>query len=118
AAQSFAGIGEEGIGLGNQDNSGDVISVLGKAVFGGSGLGSFLSHLLILMVLTSAAASTQTTILPTARTTLSMAVYRALPQQFAKISPRYLTPTVSTIVVGVVSVALYIPLNYISGGNP
>ena len=43
AAQSFAGIGEEGIGLGNEDNSGDVISVLGKAVFGGSGLGTFLS---------------------------------------------------------------------------
>jgi amino acid transporter len=59
SAQSFAGIGEEGIGLGNQDNSGDVLSVLGKAVFGGSGLGSFLSHLLILMVLTSAAASTR-----------------------------------------------------------
>ena len=36
-------------------------------------------QLLLLMVLTSAAASTQTTILPTARTTLSMAVYKALP---------------------------------------
>jgi len=47
-----------------------------------------------------------------------MAAYRALPQQFAKINPRYLTPTVSPIVVGVVSIALYIPLNYISGGNP
>jgi amino acid transporter len=70
------------------------------------------------MVLSSAAASTQTTILPAARTTLSMAAYRALPQQFAKISPRYLTPTVSTIVVGVASVALYIPLNFIAGGNP
>ena len=35
--QAFAGIGDEGIGLGNQDNSGDVISVLGKAVFGATG---------------------------------------------------------------------------------
>jgi len=70
------------------------------------------------MVLSSAAASTQTTILPAARTTLSMAAYRALPPEFAKISPRYLTPTVSTIVIGAVAVALYIPLNYISGGNP
>jgi amino acid transporter len=70
------------------------------------------------MVLSSAAASTQTTILPTARTTLSMAAYGALPQPFAKIDPRYLTPTVSTIVMGAVSVALYIPLNFISGGNP
>jgi len=47
-----------------------------------------------------------------------MAAYRALPQQFAKISPRYLTPTVATIVVGAAAVALYIPLNYISQGNP
>ena len=51
--------------------------MLGKAVFGGSGFGTVMSQLLILMVLTSAAASTQTTILPTARTSLSMAVYRA-----------------------------------------
>ena len=48
------------------------------------------------MVLSSAAASTQTTILPTARTTLSMAVYKAMPPAFAKMHPRYLTPTVST----------------------
>jgi amino acid transporter len=92
--------------------------VAGSAIFGTSGFGTVLSRLLILMVLSTAAASTQTTILPAARTTLSMAAYRALPQQFAKISPRYLTPTVSTIVVGIASVALYIPLNYISGGNP
>src|SRR6202034_4802674 len=76
------------------------------------------SRLLILMVLSSAAASTQTTILPSARTTLSMAAYRALPESFAKIHPKYLTPTVSTVVIGAISVALYIPLNFISGGNP
>ena len=29
-----------------------------------------------------------------------------------------MTPTVSTIVVGVVAVALYVPLNFIAGGNP
>ena len=51
---------------------------------GRPGFGSFLTHLLLLMVLTSAAASTQTTILPTARTTLSMAVYKAIP---AKVRP-------------------------------
>jgi amino acid transporter len=69
------------------------------------------------MVLSSAAASTQTTILPTARTTLSMAAYKALPDSFAKIHPKYLTPTVSTLVMGAVSIALYVPMNYISGGN-
>ena len=89
---------------------------MGGAIFGSGGLGTFLSRLLILMVLSSAAASTQTTILPTARTTLSMAAYKALPASFARIHPRYLTPTVSTIVMGAVSIAIYVPMNYISGG--
>jgi len=117
AAQSFAGVGTTGTGLANPNNSGDVLSVLGSEVFGGSGFGLFLARLLILMVLSSAAASTQTTILPTARTTLSMAVYGAIPKIFAKMHPRYLTPTVSTIVMGAISIALYIPFNYLSGGN-
>ena len=103
AAQSYAGIGTTGIGLGNADNQGDVLSVLGSSVFGTSGLGSVLSHLLILMVLSSAAASTQTTILPTARTTLSMAVFQALPRSFARIHPRHLTPSVSTVAMGATS---------------
>ncbi len=68
------------------------------------------------MVLSSAAASTQTTILPTARTTLSMAAYRAIPKAFAKIHRRFLTPTVSTIVMGLISIAFYAAVNY--AANP
>jgi amino acid transporter len=117
AAQSFAGVGSTGIGLNNPDNVSDVISILGTAVFGGHGIGLFLARLLVLMVLTSAAASTQTTILPTARTTLSMATYKALPASFAKMHPRFLTPTVSTIAMGAISIILYVPMNYMSGGN-
>src|SRR5580700_4306319 len=117
SVQAFAGTGTSGIGLGNSTNQFDVLSVLGGAIFGGGGLGTFLSKLLILMVLTSASASTQTTILPTARTTLSMATYKAIPAAFARIHPRYLTPTVSTIVMGLISIALYIPFNYFAGGN-
>ena len=69
------------------------------------------------MVLSSAAASTQTTILPTARTTLAMAVYKSIPKAFAKIHRRHLTPTVSTLVMGGISIALYVAFNYVSGGN-
>jgi amino acid transporter len=115
-AQAFAGVGTSGIGLGNTNNF-DVLSSLGTEVFGGNGIGLFLARLLILMVLSSAAASTQTTILPTARTTLSMATYRAIPKVFAKMHPRYLTPTVSTIVMGVLSALLYLWFNFTSGGN-
>src|SRR6201999_1590092 len=44
ASQSFAGVGTTGIGLANGDNTGDVISVLGSAVFGGSGFGTVLAR--------------------------------------------------------------------------
>ena len=117
AAQSFAGIRSNGIGLSNPAHVGDVISILGTSVFGSGAVGTFFSHLLIIMVLSSAAASTQTTILPTARTTLSMAVYKALPPAFAKMHPRYLTPTVSTLVMGGISIVLYAVMNFLSGGN-
>ena len=117
SVQSFAGVGSTGLGLGNTAHEGDVLSVLGSAVFGSSGFGSVLSHLLVLMVLSSAAASTQTTILPTARTTLSMATYKAIPKAFARIHGRHLTPTVSTVTMGGISIALYVAMNYISAGS-
>jgi amino acid transporter len=113
--QSFAGTKTTGNGLGNVANAGDVLSVQGKLIFGG-GAGSWFYHLLLLMVLSSAAASTQTTILPTARTTLSMAVYKAIPKSFAKIHPKYLTPTVSTVVMGLISIAFYVAVNFVSNG--
>ena len=114
--QAFAGVKTTGNGLGNLANAGDVLSVQGNAIFGTTGFGPVFYHLLLLMVLSSAAASTQTTILPTARTTLSMAAYKALPKSFATVHPRFMTPTVSTIVMGAVSIVLYAGLNYTSNG--
>ena len=106
ACLSYAGLTT----LTEPDNQGDVLAVLGDEV-----LGSTFGKILILAVLTSAAASTQTTILPTARTTLSMAVHRALPAGFSRIHPSYQTPTVSTIAMGVASVAFYVGLVLVSG---
>lgn len=117
AAQSYAGVGDTGIGLGNEENANDVFKVIGDAVFAGSGFGSFMIHALLFLVLTSAAACTQTTILPTARTTLAMAAYKALPDSFGKMHSRFLTPTTSTVLFAVASVALYVPFNFLSGGN-
>ena len=114
--QAFAGVKTTGNGLGNTNNAGDVLSVQGSAIFGTTGFGPTFYHLLLLMVLSSAAASTQTTILPTARTTLSMAAYKALPKSFAHIHPRFLTPTVSTVIMGAISIVLYAGLNYTSNG--
>jgi len=117
STQSYAGIGTKGIGLQNPANEGDVLSVLGHSIFGTSGFASVLTHLLLLMVLSSAAASTQTTILPTARTTLSMAVYKAIPSTFARIHKRFLTPTVSTVAMGGISIVLYVAMNYLTSGG-
>ncbi|MDR3660392.1 MAG: APC family permease [Mycobacterium sp.] len=111
---AFAGVGTEGIGLGNQENAKDVFTAIGPSLFGDSAIGKIGMLLLSASILTSAAASTQTTIMPTARTTLSMGVYRALPDSFAKIHRQYLTPTTSTIVMGVVSALCYVLFTAIS----
>ena len=92
-----------------EDNADDVLSSLGHDV-----LGSPLDKILIIAVLTSASASTQTTILPTTRTSLSMAANRAIPHYFARIHPRYLTPSTSTIWMGVLSVVWYAGLTMVS----
>ncbi len=95
AAQSFHGVGF----LTNEANQEDVLNALGSGV-----LGSTLNKLLIIAVLTSASASTQTTILPTARTTLSMAHWKAVTNLLARVHKRYLTPTVSTLGFGALSI--------------
>jgi amino acid transporter len=117
AAQAFAGVGHSGIGLANPAHLTDVLSVQGTAVFGASWVGTIFSHLLLLMVFCSAVASTQTTILPTARTMLSMSVYKAIPDRFGKMHKKYLTPTAATVTMGGVSIVMYAIMNYLSGGN-
>jgi amino acid transporter len=114
ATIAFAGVGGTGIGLGNVDNADDVFAAMGHEVFGGGALGWIMVHLLAICVLTSASASTQTTILPTARTSLSMAAFKAIPTRFARIHPKYLTPTDSTIWMGVVSIVFYVGLTLVS----
>jgi amino acid transporter len=105
AAQSFHGVGF----LSNEANQEDILSALGHGV-----LGEPLNKLLIIAVLTSASASTQTTILPTARTTLSMAHWKAVTSLLARVHKRYLTPTVSTLGFGLLSIVITIVLLLLS----
>ncbi len=86
-------------------HSGDVLDALGVRVFGSPG-----DKLLVLVVLTSTAASTQTTIMPTARTLYSMGRWGALPRSFARIHPRFATPSVATLVMGAASTAWTVTL--------
>jgi amino acid transporter len=101
AAQAVHGTGY----LSSSTNQSDVLNALGTTVFG-----SPLNKLLIIAVLTSASASTQTTILPTARTTLSMAKWDAIPAAFGRIHPRFLTPTFSTVLMGALSIVWTVAL--------
>jgi amino acid transporter len=87
----------------------DALSILGADV-----LGSALGDLLVVAVLASAAAATQTTILPTARTALSMARAGAAPAGLGAVHPRYMTPHVATIAFGAVSIAWYVGLTIVS----
>jgi amino acid transporter len=87
----------------------DALSILGTDV-----LGNTFDSLLIVAVLTSAAASTQTTILPTARTTLSMARAGAMPAGLGAVHPRYMTPHVATVLFGALSIAWYVGLTIVS----
>ncbi len=114
SAVAFAGVGTDGIGLGNADNANDVFNAIGPNLFGDSALGKVGLILLAASILTSASASTQTTILPTARTALSMAVFKAVPTSFAKMHPTYLTPTVATIGMGIVSAVFYLLFTLVS----
>ena len=109
AIQSFAGFGYVGIGLNNPNNTDDVLTVLGGPV-----AGSIAASALLLTVSVSALSSTQTTILPTARGSLSMAVYEAIPKRFANVHPRYMTPAFGTIVMGVAALSFYLVLTLLS----
>jgi amino acid transporter len=80
-------------------NTSDVLTPLGPSV-----LGYWGNKLLIIAILASASASTQTTILPTARTTLSMARWGAIPEAFGRVHPRFRTPTLSTWAMGGISI--------------
>lgn len=77
-------------------------------------LGSPLDKLVVLAILTSALASTQTTILPASRTTLSMARADALPAAFGRVHERFQTPHVSTIAIGVVAALWYVGVSAFS----
>lgn len=108
AAIAFAGTGPDGIGLGNPDIQENVFFALAGPVLGP------LAILMSIAVLSSSAASLQSTAVSPARTLLAMGHYGALPARFARVSPRFMTPGYSTIVSAVVASVFYAVMRFIS----
>ena len=104
----FAGLGKEGIGLGNPEIQDNVFFALARPV-----LGPF-AILMSMAVLTSSAASLQSTFVSPARTLLSMGYYGAMPEKFGQISPRFLTPGYATVVSAIAASTFYTLLRFVS----
>ena len=92
------------------DHPDDALGAVGDVVLGG-----WFNKLLILAVMSSAMASTQTTILPAARSMLSMGSHRAGPPVLAEIDRRHLTPARSTWLFGIVACVWYALLVVVGG---
>ncbi len=86
-----------------------IFAVLGEEV-----LGSPWDKIVVLAIVVSAISSTQTTIIPGARTSFSMARADAMPRSLANVHHRFRTPHVSTIVMAALATLWYVPANFIS----
>ena len=109
AMQMFAGMGETGLGLRNEEVSDNVFGNLAEPV-----MGFPLSLVLYLAVLASSAASLITTFLPTSRTLLAMASYGAMPKRFAHIHPKYKSPSTATFAAGIGAAVFYTVMTILS----
>lgn len=89
-------------------NSADMLGVLGQRLWPGPG-----GNLLVLAVTLSTAATLETTLIQVTRTLYAMARDRVLPGGLARIHPRWSTPYVASVVVGLVALALFVSSNLI-----
>ncbi len=104
----FAGLGTDGLGLNNEDIADNVFVALASPVLGP------LAVLMSLAVLTSSAASLQSTFLSPTRTMLAMGHYEALPARYAGVHPRFKSPVYATIVSGAVATIFYAAMRLLS----
>jgi amino acid transporter len=108
ATLMFSGIGAGAFGLGNEEIQGNVFAAIAGPVMGPFAI------LMSLAVLSSSAASLQSTFVGPARTMLAMGHYRAFPPRFASVSPRFKSPSFATIVAGVVAWVFYAVMRVLS----
>lgn len=105
---TFAGVGTTNGGLADPAISENVFFHLAHPVLGGLGI------LVSLTVLSSAAASLQSTFVSPARTLLAMSHYGALPPRLSAVHPRFFTPGTATIVSAAATSVFYVLMRLLS----
>jgi amino acid transporter len=103
---SFGGAGGGLLDL--DESADDVFTPLAEQVSVG------LAVVIQLAIVVSALSSSQTTIMPTTRGFLAMGAYRALPERFASVHPRYLSPAFATLVMGGTAIVYYAVMTVVS----
>ncbi|MFF7177786.1 amino acid permease [Streptomyces sp. NPDC008121] len=109
AALSFAGTGDTGLGLGNEETAADALTGLAPAV-----LGDALGKVVTLAIAVSAVGALLTGVGAMPRITLSMAAHGALPAAFGRTHPRFLTPAYGTVYIGCATAAVLVLLTLVS----
>ncbi len=94
--------------LGEYDDDEALFELVGQLLLGPFG------WILLLAIIVSGLAATQTTIIPASRASLSMATVHAFPAAFRSVHPRYETPAFGTWLVGVAAVIWYLAGSAIS----
>ena len=108
AVISYAGVGETGLGPGNPENQESIFAALAGPVMGPFAI------LMSLAILSSSAASLQSTFVSPARTLLAMGYYKALPARFARVSPRFKSPSTATVASAIAAAGFYVITRLIS----
>lgn len=93
-----------------ENNSANVLSVLGEAVWPGIG-----GKILVIAVALSTIATLETTLIQVTRTLFSMGRDNTIPKIFGTLHPRWRTPAFATVIVVGVSILLFIGSNLVGG---
>ncbi|SDS66396.1 APC family permease [Microterricola viridarii] len=89
-------------------NSGNVLNVLGEAIWPGPG-----GKILIIAVMLSTIATLETTLIQVTRTLFAMGRDHTIPAAFGHSHPKWRTPAFATLVVTGVSLVLFIGSNFL-----
>jgi amino acid transporter len=108
AVLSYSGISDQGYGMGNEEIQENIFAALAGPVMGPFAI------LMSVAVLSSSAASLQSTFVSPARTMLAMGYYGALPGKYARITPRFQSPGYATIAAAVIASGFYAVMRVVS----